>query len=546
MAEHGGKSPPKGGGAPKKAAGGGFWDFVGGLLSNVNVEIGVGKPGRPRGPSSNPTDPVERMQPVREERKEAYEETVYRKTDGADGTAPAVRLDRGRRTIARSIDSRMGAASDSRVPQGAGAPLSRDVRAKMEPKLGGDLSDVRVHTSGDSAAAARDLNAKAFTVGSDVHFGSGQFQPGSKEGDRLIAHELTHVVQGQRSGIQRKAQDATHDDSEHGEQNGVSDPNEPAEKEADAKSEEVADSLHGGEGKKGSKGKEATAHEKSAPISAKLDTVGRKIYASQRAAAPAQPPPGAQAPAAEATVNVEPIVGKLEQAIAMFTLWKTRGTSPVADQVLAALNTAKAGAQQVKTAQDRKTPPTELKPMKQQLADQLQHIQGLDPGYQLFSIGNMAMTVKNAKKTMEPVAVQFTCGRRLAPLMSEYKQQLQMQQDGINAQTCQSWLNNRDQFLARQAAGGNGRSPVGTQMQSEYNRRSGSGRSTNTAAPHHSDQIAGGHADPTGAPVNADINSSIGGQWPDKIAPIDAKARAVPAIEQLFTQMNVHLTVQPA
>jgi hypothetical protein len=46
--------------------------------------------------------------------------------------------------------------------------------------------------------------------------------------------------------------------------------------------------------------------------------------------------------------------------------------------------------------------------------------------------------------------------------------------------------------------------------------------------------------------VNADINSSIGGQWPDKIAPIDTKARAVPPIEQLFTQMNVQLTVQAA
>src|SRR5262249_14407604 len=83
-----------------------------------------------------------------------------------------------------------GAAGNAAIPKGPGQPLPATVRERMEPKLGADLSSVRVHTAGDSAKAARDLGARAFTVGEDVHFNAGEFQPGSKEGDKLLAHEL--------------------------------------------------------------------------------------------------------------------------------------------------------------------------------------------------------------------------------------------------------------------------------------------------------------------------------------------------------------------
>ena len=131
-------------------------------------------------------------------------------------------------------------AEKAAIPEGGGSPLPGNVRGGMESKLGADLSGVKIHTGGDSAQAAQSLGARAFTVGSDVHFGAGQFSPGSKEGDRLIAHELTHVVQGQRSGIQRKP---AGDDAGGHEAGGheVSQPGEPAEKEAD----EVADRVVG-------------------------------------------------------------------------------------------------------------------------------------------------------------------------------------------------------------------------------------------------------------------------------------------------------------
>jgi len=136
-------------------------------------------------------------------------------------------------------------------PSGGGRPLAGDVRKRMEPRLGADLSSVRVH---DSAAEANKLGARAFTIGSDVHFNAGEYNPGTKEGDRLIAHELTHVVQGQKSGIQRKEKDGEEKkDGDKGDKAEVSDPAEPAEKEADAKADDVAGDLHEGGDKKDAK-----------------------------------------------------------------------------------------------------------------------------------------------------------------------------------------------------------------------------------------------------------------------------------------------------
>jgi uncharacterized protein DUF4157 len=78
---------------------------------------------------------------------------------------------------------------------GSGEPLSSAVRREMEPALGHDFSQVRVHTGGAASSSARAINASAYTVGSDVVFGAGRFAPGTRDGNRLLAHELTHVVQ---------------------------------------------------------------------------------------------------------------------------------------------------------------------------------------------------------------------------------------------------------------------------------------------------------------------------------------------------------------
>jgi hypothetical protein len=83
---------------------------------------------------------------------------------------------------------------------GRGEPLADGQRAKFEQFFGKDLSAVRVHADSDAARLSGSLGADAFTVGSDVYFGAGRYQSGAS--DKLLAHELTHVVQ-QNSTVNR-------------------------------------------------------------------------------------------------------------------------------------------------------------------------------------------------------------------------------------------------------------------------------------------------------------------------------------------------------
>ncbi|MBC2762792.1 MAG: DUF4157 domain-containing protein, partial [ANME-2 cluster archaeon] len=79
--------------------------------------------------------------------------------------------------------------------KGGGRPLAESERAYFEPRFGADFSQVRVHTDTQAAETARAVNAKAYTLGQDVVFGAEQYAPETAVGRRLLAHELTHVVQ---------------------------------------------------------------------------------------------------------------------------------------------------------------------------------------------------------------------------------------------------------------------------------------------------------------------------------------------------------------
>ena len=89
----------------------------------------------------------------------------------------------------------------------SGQPLDTATRAFMEPRFGHDFSKVRVHTNAKAAESAGAVQAKAYTVGQDVVFGAGAFAPGTQEGQRLLGHELTHVVQqgSGRGRVQRES-----------------------------------------------------------------------------------------------------------------------------------------------------------------------------------------------------------------------------------------------------------------------------------------------------------------------------------------------------
>jgi hypothetical protein len=78
--------------------------------------------------------------------------------------------------------------------RGSGASLDSGTQGRLSDSLG-DLSDVTVHTDDTADQLNRSVSARAFATGTDVYFSKGTYNPGSADGDRLIAHELAHVVQ---------------------------------------------------------------------------------------------------------------------------------------------------------------------------------------------------------------------------------------------------------------------------------------------------------------------------------------------------------------
>jgi len=81
------------------------------------------------------------------------------------------------------------------VLRSPGQPLDTGTRAFMEPRFGHSFADVRVHTDARAAESARAVSAVAYTVGRNIVFGAGRYAPDTGAGRRLLAHELTHVVQ---------------------------------------------------------------------------------------------------------------------------------------------------------------------------------------------------------------------------------------------------------------------------------------------------------------------------------------------------------------
>src|ERR1700733_3368902 len=127
--------------------------------------------------------------------------------------------------VAEGADSAIATASSS-----SGQSLPGEIQRKFETSLGTDLSSVRVHTGGESQSAAHAVGAKAYTMGQDIHFGAGQYDPSSSAGEHLLAHEVAHTVQqqGGTSTRQNKLE--------------VSGPQDAAEPEAD----QAADAMVSG------------------------------------------------------------------------------------------------------------------------------------------------------------------------------------------------------------------------------------------------------------------------------------------------------------
>jgi hypothetical protein len=115
--------------------------------------------------------------------------------DGEDSTEPGIRISPTQDVEQRRPVSAKSLPSKVKLALGPGQPLDAATRAFFESRLGHDFSKVRVHSGGMAERSARNIDADAYAIGQHIVFGAGRFSPRSREGRRLIAHELTHVVQ---------------------------------------------------------------------------------------------------------------------------------------------------------------------------------------------------------------------------------------------------------------------------------------------------------------------------------------------------------------
>ena len=176
-------------------------------------------------PAPGPQPAVQRQTASeKEEEKEKEHQGVQRKPLAGSIHSLAQRevnpdedKDKDKKTLQRATSPESDHDESNGVPHAdkavsastsTGQPLPSNLQRKFEQGLGADLSAVRVHTGPESVEANKAISARAYTTGSDIHFNKGQYDPGSLEGQHLLAHEAVHTVQ--QSGA------APHQDDEVG------------------------------------------------------------------------------------------------------------------------------------------------------------------------------------------------------------------------------------------------------------------------------------------------------------------------------------------
>ena len=118
--------------------------------------------------------------------------TIHRKCDACEDEE--AKIQRKALPSGQDFSSQSPAHVQSAISTG-GRPLDHQARSFFEPRLGYDLSSVRIHTDSVAGQSARAVNARAYTLGSNIVFGSGEYKPDTESGKHLLAHELTHTVQ---------------------------------------------------------------------------------------------------------------------------------------------------------------------------------------------------------------------------------------------------------------------------------------------------------------------------------------------------------------
>ncbi|RZJ51064.1 MAG: DUF4157 domain-containing protein [Chryseobacterium sp.] len=139
------------------------------------------------------------------QKKEEKEEAVQAKCDSCEKEDKVQKKEQNSENEIQNNDLE-GKLNNSK---GSGQSLDKKTKTEMESGFGNDFSKVKIHTDSRAVQMSKELGAQAFTNGNNVYFNEGKYNPNSKEGKHLLAHELTHTVQqtGNTNKVQRYAKD---------------------------------------------------------------------------------------------------------------------------------------------------------------------------------------------------------------------------------------------------------------------------------------------------------------------------------------------------
>ncbi|RZN38371.1 MAG: DUF4157 domain-containing protein [Methanophagales archaeon ANME-1-THS] len=152
--------------------------YVQRVVAGIQAKLKVGQPGD-----------------LYEQEADRVADMVMRMPQQVDRKRGKEELLRTRGGISRTLEVTSDLESHIQSLKGSGQPLPSSLRAIFEPRFGVNFSQVRLHADTQAAELAQAVNARAFTVKQDLVFGVGEYSPGTLEGRKLLAHELTHVVQ---------------------------------------------------------------------------------------------------------------------------------------------------------------------------------------------------------------------------------------------------------------------------------------------------------------------------------------------------------------
>jgi hypothetical protein len=151
-------------------------------------------------PVQKKTDKKEEEKPVQAKCDACEKEDKVQKKDKKEEEKPVQKKEQSSETEIQNNE--LEGKLDS--SKGGGTGLDKKTKGEMESGFGADFSNVKIHTDSNAVHMSQELGAQAFTNGNDVYFNKGKYNPNSKEGKHLLAHELTHTVQ-QTGMVQKKS-----------------------------------------------------------------------------------------------------------------------------------------------------------------------------------------------------------------------------------------------------------------------------------------------------------------------------------------------------